>query len=93
MSPNTTYWIQNLWKANCDGTYAIYNTSTSVSNPFSQRTRTVLPSVQSFTASNVITNGGNDIEINPIFFTNQPYAVFTLNASYAEGFSFQLVDN
>lgn len=104
--PNTTYWIR-VYEANCSGSNSFYNTSQGTNNPISQRTRTVLPSVQSFSASNVTFNGNNIVDINPIFFTNQPYAIhppidiflqgnnktrFTLNASYAEGFSFQLVD-
>lgn len=104
--PNTTYWIR-VYEANCSGSSSFYNTSPGTNNPISQRTRTVLPSVQSFSASNVTFNGNNIVDINPIFFTNQPYAThppidiflqgnnktrFTLNASYAEGFSFQLVD-
>ncbi|MBC7885738.1 MAG: T9SS type A sorting domain-containing protein, partial [Saprospiraceae bacterium] len=104
--PNTTYWIR-IYEANCEGTNTVYNTSITPTNPFSQRTRTVLPSIQSFEASNVILNGNTIVDIIPIFTTNDPYAEhppidiyvdfsnktrFTLNASYAEGFSFQLVD-
>ena len=106
LSPNTTYWIR-IYEANCNGTSSVYNTNPGSNNPISQQTRTVLPSIQSFAASNVILNGNTIVEINPIFFTNQLYAEhppidifiqgnnktrFTLNASYAEGFSFQLVD-
>ncbi len=106
LSPNTTYWVR-IYEANCSGSSSVYNTSPGTNNPVSERTRTVLPSIQSFAASNVILNGTTIVDINPIFFTNQLYAVhppidifiegnnktrFTLNASYAEGFSFQLVD-
>jgi len=106
LMPNMTYWVR-IYEANCSGSSSFYNTSPGTNNPISQRTRTVLPSVQSFSASNVTFNGNNIVDINPIFFTNQPYAThppidiflqgnnktrFTLNASYAVGFSFQLVD-
>jgi hypothetical protein len=106
LSPNTTYWVR-IYEANCNGSSSVYNTSQGTNNPVSERTRTVLPSIQSFAVSNVILNGATIVDINPIFFTNQLYAVhppidifiegnnktrFTLNASYAEGFSFQLVN-
>ncbi len=104
--PNQTYWVR-VYEANCDGINSVYNITSTISNPNSQRTRTVLPSVQSFTASNVIFDGNNIIDISSIFTTNKPYDThppidiyvednnktrFTLNASYAAGFSFQLVD-
>jgi len=106
LNPNQTYWVR-VYEANCNGSSSVYNTTSTINNPNSQSTRTVLPSVQSFAASNVILNGNTIVEINPIFFTNRPYDThppidifvegnnktrFTLNASYAAGFSFQLVD-
>ena len=106
LMPNMTYWVR-IYEANCSGSSSFYNTSPGTNNPISQRTRTVLPSVQSFAAANVIFNGNTIVDISPIFFTNQPYAThppidifleennktrFTLNATSAEGFSFQLVD-
>jgi pimeloyl-ACP methyl ester carboxylesterase len=107
LKPNQTYWVR-VYEANCDGINSVYNTTSAINNPNSQSTRTVLPSVQSFTASNVIFEGNNIIDISPIFFTNKPYDAhppidiyvdgnnktrFALNASYAAGFSFQLVDH
>jgi len=107
LKPNQTYWVR-VYEANCDGINSLYNTTSTINNPNSQRTRTVLPSVQSFTASNVIFEGNNIIDISPIFTTNKPYDThppidiylednnktrFALNASYAAGFSFHLVDH
>jgi chitodextrinase len=106
LTPNTTYWVR-IFEANCEGNKSVYNLNSGINNPNSQKSRTVLPPVQSFVASNMVMNGNIVVETIPIFSTNQPYAAhppidiyvnhsnktrFALNASAAEGFSFQIVD-
>ncbi|MFZ1750065.1 MAG: T9SS type A sorting domain-containing protein, partial [Saprospiraceae bacterium] len=104
--PNTTYWIR-VYEANCIGIYSEYNQSSVSGNPSSQPTRTVVPSIQSLVVSNLMMSGNQVVDSTAIYSSNAPYAVhspiniyvgqsnktrFTLNASYAEGFSFQIVD-
>ncbi|MGB4957921.1 MAG: T9SS type A sorting domain-containing protein, partial [Saprospiraceae bacterium] len=100
------YWVR-IFEANCDSNDSYFNLNISANNPKSQRTRKVMPSIQSIVLSNVVLSGNTEINSEPIYTSNQPFTIhqpvdvfvlgnnkskIILNVSNTEFFSFKLED-
>ena len=106
LTPNTQYWFR-IYETNCNGINSAYNISVSNNNPSSQKTRTVVPYINSFVALKAVANKNGEEEYVPfynntdVYSSNPPIELyangaddtrFRLNSGNASGFSFHFVD-
>lgn len=98
LQPTSSYWFK-VYEVACDGSFTKYNNQNATDNPKSLKTRIVVPSIQSLTATQG-SSGGLPFYMNTEIYGNNPPIViyadlsgqvrFRLNASISDKWSYQL---
>jgi hypothetical protein len=98
LHPTSSYWFKVI-EVSCDGSFTKYNNQNAIDNPKSLKTRIVVPSIQSLTATQAISGGVPFYTNTEIYENNPPIVIFAdfsgqvrfaLNASISDKWSFQL---